>query len=521
MGRNMKKAVAARRDTSIRTKLFIYLTVFIFFTLTVIWVFQVRLLDTFYASVKKNELDRAADAVQEYIKDEILEESSEEYKSLRREAWRMSAEYSLCVRIFHKSGQKASDLMAFDISGDSVLYNMTNKYLNHLYNHALGSARGEYIETRTKGELESDGMYEPRALFSPERESDAHLESTVLIRVIAGGEEGEFLLMLNAEMTPVSAVVKMLTMQYFWILSVLLVGALVLALIISKNISKPIERMNREARLLAHGNYNVNFSGEGFSETRELADTLNYAAQELSVNDNLQKELIANISHDLRTPLTMISGYGEVMRDIPGENTPENVQVIIDEATRLSELVNDLLDISKLQAGAGRLEISTFNLTETVRATMQRYLKLTERDGMKLEFYFDCDVFVSADRKMILQVLYNLINNAISYTGPDRLVKLDQRMSGGFVRISVIDSGEGIPPDQLPLIWERYYKLDKVHRRASVGTGIGLSIVKGVLELHGAKYGVDSIPGSGSTFYFELPVKIEGDPPGPRTGQPN
>ena len=250
----------------------------------------------------------------------------------------------------------------------------------------------------------------------------------------------------------------------------------------------------------------MDFSGEGFKETRELAETLNYAASELSKNDRLSKELIANISHDLRTPLTMITGYSEVMRDIPGENTPENVQVIIDEANRLSELVSALLDLSKLQAGAGRLDISRFDLTETIMDAMYRYSKLTERYGYRIEFYSDRNVMIDADRAMLLQVLYNLINNAINYIGEDKLVIVEQTVKQDAVRISVTDHGEGIAPEQLPYIWDRYYKVDKVHRRATVGTGIGLSIVKGVLESHGAAYGVDSTPGVGSTFWFEISV---------------
>jgi signal transduction histidine kinase len=114
---------------------------------------------------------------------------------------------------------------------------------------------------------------------------------------------------------------------------------------------------------------------------------------------------------------------------------------------------------------------------------------------------------------MILQVIYNLINNAINYTGDDKLVRVVQSVREGFVRISVIDTGEGIAPDQLPLIWDRYYKVDKVHRRAAVGTGIGLSIVKSVLELHGARYGADSTPGQGSTFWFELKTAAPDDTP--------
>ena len=107
---------------------------------------------------------------------------------------------------------------------------------------------------------------------------------------------------------------------------------------------------------------------------------------------------------------------------------------------------------------------------------------------------------------MILQVIYNLINNAVNYTGAEKLVTVEQTVSNGSVRISVTDTGEGIAKEQLPLIWDRYYKVDKVHRRAMVGTGLGLSIVKQILELHGATYGVSSTIGKGSTFWFELPA---------------
>ena len=200
----------------------------------------------------------------------------------------------------------------------------------------------------------------------------------------------------------------------------------------------------------------------------------------------------------------MIMGYSEVMRYIPGENTPENVQVIIDETERLTDLVNDMLDLSKIQSGTQRPEMEIFSLTDTVRTVMQRYEKLIGQDGYRIEFFADNNVDVCADRGMILQVIYNLINNAIHYTGDDKLVYVRQTVNGDTVRISVTDSGEGISAELIPMIWERYYKVDKVHKRARVGTGLGLSIVKGVLELHHTTYGVDSVLGKGSTFWFEL-----------------
>lgn len=135
---------------------------------------------------------------------------------------------------------------------------------------------------------------------------------------------------------------------------------------------------------------------------------------------------------------------------------------------------------------------------------MHRYTKLTERDGYTIGFSADRHVFVTADRTMLLQVIYNLINNAINYTGEDRQVLVTQQATNGRVRIAVRDSGAGIPADQLPLIWDRYYKVDRVHRRAMIGTGLGLSIAKNILDAHHAVYGVESTQGVGSTFWFEL-----------------
>jgi signal transduction histidine kinase len=253
--------------------------------------------------------------------------------------------------------------------------------------------------------------------------------------------------------------------------------------------------MSRSAKRLAKGDYGAHFEGGGYREAEELADALNYAAEELQKNDSLQKELVANISHDLRTPLTMIKGYSEVMRDIPEENTPENVQIIIDEAERLTELVNDMLDLSKIRAGTRKPELEMFDLTESVRAVLGRYEKFTESQSFVVLFEGGENVSVMADRTMILQVVYNLVNNALNYTGEDKTVRITQSVKNGKVRISVTDSGEGIAKEDIPYIWDRYYKVDKVHKRAVVGTGLGLSIVKGILESHGATYGVESVVG--------------------------
>ena len=277
-------------------------------------------------------------------------------------------------------------------------------------------------------------------------------------------------------------------------------------LIISKVISRPIVKINQAAKALAQSNYDIHFEESGYREISELASTLNYAAKELSTVEALRRELIANISHDLRTPLTLITGYSEVMRDIPNEYKPENVQIIIDEAMRLSNIVNDMLDLSKLQSGTQELNCERFSLTSTLGMIVNRFVKLTEAKGYKISYKFEGEAVVYADELRISQVIYNLLSNAINYTGKDKTVKVTQNVAGNRARVEVADTGEGIAEDKLPYIWDRYYKVDKSHKRATVGTGLGLSIVKAVLDMHGATYGVNSTVGQGSVFWFELPL---------------
>ena len=224
-----------------------------------------------------------------------------------------------------------------------------------------------------------------------------------------------------------------------------------------------------------------------------------------------QQELFANLSHDLRTPLTLMEGYAEVMRELPGENTPENMQVIIDETKRLSTLVNAVLELSKARSSAAGGEPVRFDLTQTVRGIMTRYAKLTEQDGYHILFEPEGEAWVIADEVQAQQVLYNLINNALTYTGKDKRVTIAQRVADGKVRISVSDTGEGIALEDLPYIWSRYYRGGKPHKRATVGSGLGLNIVKGILDRYGLSYGVESKQGEGSTFWFEMPLAPAAD----------
>jgi signal transduction histidine kinase len=326
-------------------------------------------------------------------------------------------------------------------------------------------------------------------------------------KVVQSPQGEKAVLVISSPLQPLTETVRILSRQLVYISLAILALALIVSVVIALMISRPLRRITEKAGELAKGRYDLQFAHGGYSEVNQLADTLNYATGELQQVENVRRELIANVSHDLRTPLTMIKLYAEMIRDLNGENRKkreQNVAVIIEESDRLTSLVQNLLDLSLLQSGAMPYEPSAFDLDGTIRRILPRYEALAQKEGYKFIYKTRGGVPVCADEPRIEQVLYNLINNAVNYAGEDKQILLDVESRGGTVRVSVEDHGEGIDPEKLNLIWDRYYKVDKEHRRSMTGSGLGLSIVKTIMDLHGMKYGVSSAPGCGATFWFEL-----------------
>ncbi len=490
-----RERVKKRRvHVGVRWKMFGCLALFAALLLIVLWVFQVRLLSFFYEREKFSEIQGIADTLERNLTGKDLDERAEDY----------AMEKAVCVCVFRIENGSAERVANADIAPDCVIHHLSPDLLSDMYEEACANG-GVYDRRFEFGADES----EPTGGHLPQFLTARGAVSAVHARVVEK-DGATYFLMIDSDLSPVDATVRTLEMQFIWIACILLVAVLLLAALLSRIVATPLIMITQKAGRLAAGEFEVDFSEGGYREVQELADALSHASNEIGATSRLQKELIANISHDLRTPLTMIKGYGEMMRDIPGENTPENMQVVIDETARLTELVNDLMDLSKLQAGTRKPEYSVFDLTETIRDVMQRYDTLIRHQGYHIDFELQGSAFVRADRTMILQVIYNLINNAVNYTGESMRVRVIEMVGEHTVRFSVLDDGEGIAPEQIGDIWDRYYRVDKEHKRAVMGTGLGLSIVKEALEAHGAAYGVDSAVGVGSVFWFELPLV---DPP--------
>lgn len=344
-------------------------------------------------------------------------------------------------------------------------------------------------------------------LWQPEFELiDDENESIMFANIINTDDNKEYLILTNALITPIRSIMQSLRLIFWFIAVIMLLLAVLISLVVSRYMLNPINKINSTARLLAKGNYNVHFDDNTYLEMAELASTLNYAANELSTVETMRNELIANVSHDLRTPLTLISGYAEMIKDFPNDNNTESLQTIIDEVNHMTRLVNDLTDVSKYNAGVQKLSLSKFNLTSLIDETASRLTKLNDPTGCKINFIHDKDCYICADEIKITQVLYNLINNAVVHTGENRTVVIKQIITDKTAEIQITDSGKGIPRENIRSIWDRYFKMDKTYKRAHNGSGLGLSIVKSILELHGMEYGaipVEEMPDNkGCTFWF-------------------
>lgn len=462
----------------IQRKIFTFFALFGIVVLSLLWLSQIILLDDFYYMLLNRTLAKTADSI-----------SASNATDIQAISDNLASKHGLCISVYNINGAR--------IATSDTQYNC---FLHHVDTNTIN---GFYISA-----LKNNGKNSVRiTLQNPSADTTENSPERVIFTKLSSSADGmEIIIIIDAAVAPVGGVINALTVQLCIVTVIVLIAAIVIAAVMAKHISAPIEKINESAKLLAKGDYSAEFDGGELKEISELADTLNYASQELSQLDKLQKKLIANISHDLRTPLTMIIGYSEMIRDIPGENTQENVDVIIDESKRLSLLVNDLIELSKYQSNAIKPTFDNIDLDQTVRETVERFSKLTEHNGYKIIYSSDGEATVAADKKQLLQVIYNLIQNAINYCGDDKTVELKLKVTGDSALLEIIDHGNGIPADKLPYIWDRYYKIDSVHYRGIGGSGIGLSIVKEILELHNAKYGVKSSEGNGSCFYFELPI---------------
>lgn len=445
-----------------------------------LWVLQILFFNVFYEKMKEGEIAKNAQTLSSYKYVDDL--NNARYKMMLLDGI-YSDVYVRQGNVFRTPLNMEIYSQGQELYDDNILFELVNK-----------------IDMSRNGEA---------SVVLPNHMGEEYKLMLYGVKTELQDSENSLYVITYSMLSPTGPTVGILLNQLIWVSVIAIVLTLLIAFFLSRRISKPIRKIAQTAEELGKGNYNVHFEEYEYEEINYLSSTLNYATVELGKTEQMRKDFIASVSHDLRTPLTMIKAYGELIRDISGDNKEKrdkNLQVIIDESDRLSDLVTDCLDLSKLQAGTEDLKLTAVDLKEETEFVCNQFDIYRENQGYTIEAKFEGDDFlVLADKGKIHRVLYNLIGNAINYTGEDKKILLLVNSDEKGVSFFVKDTGKGIAKEDLQQIWERYNRGSHKQKKQVVSTGLGLSIVKEVLQAHKVKFGVDSELGKGSTFWFVFP----------------
>ncbi|MCL2630432.1 MAG: HAMP domain-containing histidine kinase [Firmicutes bacterium] len=432
-----------------------------------IWLLNYLLFNGLYLTSRKQELSNGIAEAKSAINSEVFSE----------ELLKVSVKYGISMVAITENGLVYEDARAS--AGHSALLNFGQGVLAEVF---VSAQRGGGKHSQTDNQF------------------------IIFAEIVQTQYGAQVLIIAEARTKPEGAVYEG-AIKMLGIISAIIFGvATIVVLAVAKWIIKPAEKLSESAEEFTKGRAGEIPSAGAFKETHALSQALKYAVDEIASLDKLKKDLIANISHDLKTPLALIKGYAEVLRDFPSKAGASEIQIIIDETDRLTGLVNSILDLSKIQESKGEMNFSEFDLVLVLEDIVNRHKAFLGHKGYKIEFNHTKTARVFADEVKITQAVYNLFSNAVTYAGEDKTIIVNQLIKGKNVRVEIIDHGDGMDVKTIERIWDRYYKSEKNHNRPSVGTGLGLSIVKEIITATpGGVYGVESSIGGGSKFYIEIP----------------
>ena len=469
---------------NIRFRTWIYFTTLTLGVLVMLWLFQIVLLGSSFKSMKVNQVKEVANT----IENGLINNSFDTKMQIS------AVQNNVCGLVFNGEGD--------------LLYEVD----------ALGM--GCILNDKAIGLTQRISDYTLELDQSPTNDFSITVENSVIQQdMLVYGRKislpfENYYVFLNSPLLPLGSTIAILKEQFIYVTLLVFVLFTLVSLIISGRIAKPIVKMKKSALKLADGDYDVVFDSGEFTEINDLAHTLNTTTIELKKMEELRRDLIANVSHDIKTPLTMIKAYAEMIKDISGENKnkrEEHLNVILAEVDHLDHLAQDMTQLSQLNSNVLTLSVQSFNITELFNQILVLLNAYLESSKITVDVYSPDECWVLADEQRIKQVLMNFMTNAIKFVGPDKNLMLQVLTEKDHARIEIIDHGPGISEADLPYIWDRYYKIDKHHRRNSQGTGLGLSIAAAILKNHRVNFGVESKLKEGSTFWFELPYAITPD----------
>lgn len=486
----------SKKLAKLQYNIWFYFIVFALLLIVVVWISQILLFDRVYQRKKFNTITETGENLRSQLNtdDEITDDLLNSWLKTAVDA----SETGIFSYLAHYEGDKLvveTIYSGFIVSKDNTskenetTVELTDEELVNDAINQLIDAESEYVRYQFKNGNDVEGSLYVYA---------TKVKNSII---------GDGFLVLRTSQQALVDTISIIQMQLIIVTVFIIIVAFFISYYISRRISKPIIEMSKLAKKWADGDESIVFTNDSYQELYELCETLNYSKEAISQTSVLQRDLLANVSHDLKTPLTMIKAYAEMIRDLSGdvkEKRDAHTNVIIAETDRLTMLVNDILDLSKLQNKMMQNELAILNFSKLCERVIYRFDEFVEQSGYKIIKEIEPDLYVSCDEKKIEQVIYNLVGNSINYTGNDKIIFVKVSLQDNLVLFESIDTGKGISKDNIGTIWEKYYRFSDTHQRPIKGTGLGLSIVKTILESHKVKFGVISKKDVGSNFFIQF-----------------
>jgi len=480
-----------------------YISVFmliLFLSFLVLTSILTSLVNTYNVDVKMNSMADAAYSVSVYLRRDYQNASIPDFDTY------LHSRGQLIAPVIDLLSVNIDNMLLWIVDSSGEIVFAGGSGLSSIQENVITDPSGQYripaavIDTLTaEGTLSESGLLSGLFRFHhctyamAIETTDGEFLGAVIASTRSDGMN-EFLVAMN----------KTVLMSTLWIM----LAALIAVYFITERMVSPLRSMSRAAKMFARGQFDARVSVVGSDEIAELADAFNNMAENLSASDAMQRAFIANVSHDLRTPMTTISGFidGILSGAIPPEKQGYYLGVVSDEVRRLSRLVSALLDVSRMQAGEMKFNMTNFDICELARQILISFEQKIE--DRKLNVSFDCQedrMDVRADRDAIYRVLYNICDNAIKFAADGGAYEIRIAEQNKKIAVSVYNEGVGIPEDDLNRVFDRFYKTDKSRGLDKTGVGLGMYISRAIIESHGERIWAESEHGAWCRFTFTLP----------------
>ena len=469
---------------TIRTKLWTVIMLVVAAVLLMVWLFQIVLLEDYYVRQRANSFKSSAQQIAQLFQEKGTSDA-DAWQSLNLIVMSTNSIAMIVDPEARQVMRVTSPGMAQSEMLSSLLLPMWEKF-----------ATGESF------------IYIPHQTL--------RLRTVSLIAVAVGEpfytDEGAlYYLCFMTLLEPLQDTTWLLRRQLTMITMISIGIATLLVFWLSRYITHPVLEITRAANRIAGGDYDTRVRHKADDEIGVLADTMNNMAQKLGENERMQREFIANTSHELKTPISAIRANAELVMDIENQNEAGRrrfLQIIVDESIRLNSMLEDILDLSAMESGR-QPQRETFDICEMLGDVRDRMRALIEDQGISFTLDAAGERPVTADPQMMFRVFYNLVDNAVKYTPAGGHVTLRAEPMESGTRIEIEDDGPGIAEEDLKHIWDRFYKADKARSRNGGSSGLGLAIVKSILDVHGFTFGMESEPGDGTLVWIEMVDQVQ------------